>query len=67
MSEQQNLRLAAISIQLLHEHAARLAAEAGTVMTALLDAVRYNAPLTNSTTSVGDPDQDGPDDLEGAE
>lgn len=64
--EQQNLRLAALSIQLLHDDAAHLAREAGTVVTALLDAVRYNAPLTNSTTSVEDSDIDHPGDSERA-
>jgi hypothetical protein len=66
MTEQQNIRLAALSIQLLHEHAAHLASEADTVTTALLDAIRYNAPLSNPSISVGDPDQDGRDDSEGA-
>lgn len=66
MTEQANIRLAVLSIQLLHEHAAHLASEADTVATALLDAIRYNAPLSNPSISVGDPDQDGRDDSEGA-
>ena len=66
MTEQQNIRLAVLSIQLLHEHAAHLASEADTVATALLDAIRYNAPLSNPSISVGDPNQDGRDNSEGA-
>jgi N-6 DNA Methylase len=66
MTEQVNIRLAVRSIQLLHEHAAHLASEADTVATALLDAIRYNAPLSNPSISVGDPDRDGRDISEGA-
>jgi len=65
-SEQQNLQLAVLSIQLLHEQAAHLAEEASTVTTALLDAVRYNASLTNSAISVGQAGQDSPEDSGGA-
>lgn len=65
-SEQQNLQLAVLSIQLLHEQAAHLAEEANTVATALLDAVRYNAPLTISTISAGQAGQDSLEDSGGA-
>jgi SAM-dependent methyltransferase len=65
-SEQQNLQLAVLSIQLLHEQATHLAEEAGTVATALFDAVRYNAPLANSAISAGQAGQDGPKDSGGA-
>lgn len=44
-ADQSNLQLAVVSASLLHEHAAKLATEATAVATALLDAVRYNAPL----------------------
>lgn len=65
-SEQRDIQLAVRSIQLLHEQAAHLAEEASTVGNALLDAVRYNAPLSNSTVSIGQADQDGPADSRGA-
>jgi type I restriction-modification system DNA methylase subunit/predicted DNA-binding transcriptional regulator AlpA len=66
VSEQRDIQLAVLSIQLLHEQSASLAEEASTVGTALLDALRYNARLANPGTSVGQTDQDGPDDSEGA-
>lgn len=66
VSEQRDIQLAVLSIQLLHEQSAHLAEEASTVGTALLDAVRYNARLANPDISVGQTDQDGPDDSEGA-
>jgi predicted DNA-binding transcriptional regulator AlpA len=66
MTEQENIRLVVLSIQLLHEHAAHLASEADAVATALLDAIRYNAPLSNPSVSFGDRDQDGRDHSEGA-
>lgn len=65
-SEQRDLQLAVLSIQMLHEQAAHLAKEACTVATALLDAVRYNAPLMNSAISAGRACQDGPEDSGGA-
>lgn len=64
--DQDNIQLAALSVQLLHEHAERLANEASAVGTALLDAVRYNAPLTHSADSVGGKDVDDLDDSEEA-
>lgn len=66
LSEQGDIRLAVLSIQLLHEHSAHLAEEASTVGVALLDAVRYNARLASPDNSVVQIDQDGPDDSEGA-
>ena len=66
VTEQRGIQLAMHSIQLLHEQSAHLAEEANTVGTALLDAVRYNARLANPEISVGQTDQDGPDDTEGA-
>ena len=59
LTEQRDIQLAVLSIQLLHEHSAHLAEEASTVGTALLDAVRYNARLANPDISVGQTDQDG--------
>jgi SAM-dependent methyltransferase len=64
-ADQQSIELAVFAISLLHEHAAHLAAEAETVGSALLDAVRYNAPLTNSASTVQGSSSDGRDDSEG--
>lgn len=61
ISEQHKLQHASASMQRLHEHAARIADEVETIMAALLDAVRYNAPLAHSTSSVGGSDQDALD------
>lgn len=59
-ADQLNLQLAVLSASLLHEHAAKLATEASAVATALLDAVRYNAPLPDpKADSVGTAQQDG--------
>lgn len=66
VSEQRDLQLAVVSIQLLHKHSALLAEDASAVGTALLDAVRYNAHLADPDISVGQTDEDDPDDSEGA-
>lgn len=66
LSEQHDIQLAVLSIQLLHEQSAYLAEEAKTVGTALLDAVRCNARLANPDIPVRQTEQDGPDDSEGA-
>lgn len=44
-ADQVNIQLAVLSASLLHDDAIKLATEATAVATALLDAVRYNAPL----------------------
>lgn len=61
VGEQHELQQAWASVQHLHENAGRIADQAETVMTALLDAVRYNASLAGSTSSVGGSDQDALD------
>lgn len=52
MTDQMNLGLAIVSIDLLKDHAQQIASQAEQVGTALLDAVRYNAPLIDTA---GDP------------
>lgn len=57
--DQLNLQLAVMSIDLLKDQAQQLATEAEQVGTALLDAVRYNAPLMDkSSESSEDTQQD---------
>jgi hypothetical protein len=66
VKEQRDIQLSVLAIRLLHEDSARLAEEASTVGTALLDAVRYNARLVDPDISVGPTGEDGPDDSEEA-
>lgn len=67
-TDQRNIQHAASSIGLLHDAAARLANQAAAVSAALLDAVRYNAPLTTTPAagSTGATLQDEQEDQEGA-
>lgn len=51
-SDQQKIHVAERSLRLLREEAKRLAYEADVVGTALLDAIRYNAPLTPRSGAV---------------
>ncbi len=64
--EQGDLELALHSIALLHEHSARLATEAATVGTALLEAVRYNARLASPEAGITSTQQGGSERTEGA-
>ncbi|WP_461046750.1 N-6 DNA methylase [Terrabacter koreensis] len=63
--EQGDIRLAVLSLQLLHEDSAHLAEEASAVGSALLDAIRYNARLAKPDNFVARTQQDGPDDSKG--
>ena len=64
MTDQHNIELAVFAVHRLHEHAEHLTAEAAAVRSALLDAVRYNAPLTNSAISARGSGHDGREDSE---
>lgn len=57
-SQQQEVELAVHSLKLLREQVESIGAGAVAVRTALLDAVRYNAPLGKSTTPVDSFGQD---------
>jgi hypothetical protein len=57
---------AALSIDWLRREARQLEAAAAQVLTALMDAVRYNAPLTEPTILVSGTGQNGPHANEGA-
>lgn len=59
--DQTDLRIATLAVRLLAEEAAHLATNAQTVGNALLDAVRYNAPLARNGSDVGAIRQDADD------
>lgn len=56
IDQQRRVGLAATAVDLLHDEASKLAQQADNVRTALLDAIRYNAPLLYPE-SVGDMNQ----------
>lgn len=66
VTEQRDIQLAMVAIQLLHDHSASLAKEASNVGAALLDAVRYNAHLEDPNIS-GPAGEDYAEDSKGAQ
>ena len=64
--EQTSLRGAALQVDWLRLEAKELVTAATEVATALMDAVRYNAPLAKPVNSVGPSSQNGPEASEGA-
>ena len=64
IDQQRSVGLAATSVDLLHDEASKLAQQADNVRTALLDAIRYNAPLAYPETD-GDANENADDPSEG--